>query len=76
MITIVIANDSEQVSRQFAMAVFYVGSCGRLVVVDAASSVDEWFCSYARAFECVFDVGVDDLGDDVNDGCASFAVTS
>ncbi len=76
MITIVIANDSEQVSRQFAMAVFYVGCCRRLVVVDAASSVDEWFCSYACAFECVFDVGVDDLGDDVNDGCASFAVTS
>ena len=46
------------------------------MVVDAASSVDEWFCSFARAFKCLFDVGIDDLGDDVNDGCADFAVTS
>ena len=76
MITIVIANDSEQISRQFAMAVFYVGCRGRLVVFDAASSVDKWFCSFARAFECFLDVGIDDLGDDVNDGCASFKFTS
>ena len=76
MITIVIGNDAEQISCQFAMAVFYVGSCRRVVVVDAASSVDEWFCSFARAFKCFFDVGIDDLGDDVNDGCADFAVTS
>ena len=76
MITIVIANVAEQISRQFALAVFYVGSCRRLVVVDAASHVDEWFCSFARAIKCFFDVGIDDLGDDVNDGCSSFAVTS
>lgn len=76
MITIVIGNDSEQISRQFAMAVFYVGCCGRLVVVNAASPVDERFCSFARARKCFLDVGIDDLGDDVNDDCASFAVTS
>ena len=76
MITIVIANVAEQISRQLTVAVFYVGSCRRLVVVDAASPVDEWFCSFARAIKCFFDVGIDDLGDDVNDGCSSFAVTS
>jgi hypothetical protein len=58
------------------MAAINVRCCGRLVVVDAESSVDEWFCSYAYAFECFLDVGFDDLGDDVNYGCACFEVTS
>lgn len=76
MITIVIGDDPEQISREFAVAVFYVCSCRRLVAVDAASSVDEWFCPFPCSIKCFSDVGIDDLGDDVNDSCASFEVTS
>ena len=66
MITIVISDDAEQIADKFAVATVYVVGRWWLVVADATSSIDEWFCSFARAFKCVFDVGVDDSGDDVN----------
>ena len=66
MITIVISDDAEQIADKFAVATVYVVGRWGLVVADATSSIDEWFCSFARAFKCVFDVGVDDSGDDVN----------
>ena len=56
-------------------AIYVVGGWG-LVVANATSSIDEWFCSFARAFKCVFDVGVDDAGDDVDHSAASFAITA
>lgn len=76
VITIVIANDSEQISRQLAMAVIHVVGWRWLVAPDATSSLDEWRRTRARIIECVFDVGVDDFGDDVNNCCASFAISS
>ena len=75
MITIVISDDAEQIADKFAVATVYVVGRWRLVVADATSSIDEWFCSFARAFKCVFDVGVDDSGDDVNNcGARAYVV--
>ena len=76
VITIVIASDSEQMIYQLAMAASYVFGGWGLVVANATSSIDEWFCSFARAFKCVFDVGLDDFGDDVDHGDAGFAITA
>ena len=66
MITIVISDDAEQIADKFAVATVYVVGRWGLVVADETSSIYEWFCSFARAFKCIFDVDVDDAGDDVN----------
>ena len=76
MITIVISDDAEQISYQLTVATVYVVGRWGLVVADATSSIYEWCRALTCPIGCVFDVGLDDFGDDVNDGCADFAVTS
>ena len=58
------------------MAVVFARGWRGLVVVIAAPLVDEWCGAFARAVECVSDVGADDFGDDVDDRRAGSAVTS
>ena len=58
------------------MAVVFACSWRGLVVVIAAPLVEGWCGAFARAVECVSDVGADDFGDDVDDCRAGSAVTS
>ena len=66
MITIVISDDAEQISYQLTVATVYVVGRWGLVVADATSSIYEWCRALTCPIGCVFDVGVDDSGDDVN----------
>ena len=58
------------------MAIVYVVGCGWLVAADATSSFYEWCRALTFAIKYLFDVGVDDFGDDVDHGDAGFAITA
>ncbi len=58
------------------MAIVYVVGCGWLVAADATSSFYEWCRALTYAIKYLFDVGVDDFGDDVNNRSSGFTIAS